>query len=165
MKDRVLQVIAPGQESVWDYPRPPAIERCADRIRVRFANHWLVDSINAVRVLETSHPPTIYIPRDDADMALLGPSPGRSYCEWKGKAEYFSATVGDRQMSRVAWSYPSPTPAFAKLAGYLAFYPSRVDECWVGNERASAQAGDFYGGWITSRIAGPFKGEPGSDRW
>lgn len=152
-------------ESVWDYPRPPRVEAVADRIRIVVDGLTVADSIRAVRVLETSHPPTYYVPPGDVRMDLLVPGRGRSVCEWKGAASYHGLTVGDRRIDDVAWSYERPQPGFEALAGYLAFYPGRVDEAWVGEERARPQAGGFYGGWITSRVTGPFKGEPGTIGW
>jgi uncharacterized protein (DUF427 family) len=155
----------PGQESVWDYPRPPALEPCSRRIRVIFNGVTLADTRQAQRLLETSHPPVYYIPPSDIRRAYLTPTPKASFCEWKGVASYYSLTVGDRSSENAAWTYLEPTPRFAAIQGYLAFYPSRVDACWVDNERVQAQAGDFYGGWITSEIVGPFKGEPGTWGW
>ncbi|MFP5342844.1 MAG: DUF427 domain-containing protein [Candidatus Limnocylindria bacterium] len=152
-------------ESVWDYPRPPRLEPVPERIRVVVDGVTVADSTRAFRVLETSHPPAYYLPPEGVRMDLLRPGRGRSVCEWKGVATYHDLAVGDRRIDDVAWSYPRPTPAFAAMAGYLSFYAGRVDEAWVGDERATAQAGDFYGGWITSRVRGPFKGEPGTLGW
>lgn len=118
-----------------------------------------------MRVLETSHPPTYYIPRDDVRPEFLQPGSGRSFCEWKGSASYWSVQVGDRRAMNAAWSYESPTPSFAAIQGHLAFYPSRMDACFVDGERVQAQPGDFYGGWITSDLEGPFKGTPGTGGW
>ena len=154
-----------GQESVWDYPRPPRLEADNRRIRVIFNGVTLTDSTRAMRVLETSHPPTFYIPPADIAMAHLSISPRRSYCEWKGGATYYTITAGNRKAIDAAWAYLEPTPAFQTMAGYVAFYPSRMDACYVGEELVQAQAGDFYGGWITSEIVGPFKGEPGTWGW
>lgn len=152
-------------ENVWDYPRPPRVEPVTERIRVVVAGITVADSIRAVRVLETSHPPTYYVPPEDVRTDLLAPGNGRSVCEWKGRATYHTLAVGDRRIENVAWSYERPLPAYASIAGHLAFYPGRVDEAWVGDERAAAQEGGFYGGWITSRIGGPFKGAPGTLGW
>lgn len=152
-------------ESVWDYPRPPRVETVPERIRIMVDGVMIADSLRAVRVLETSHPPTYYVPPADVRLELLSPGRGRSTCEWKGAAIYHSLTVGDRRIEDVAWSYERPQPGFESLAGYLAFYPGRVDEAWVGDERARPQAGGFYGGWITSRVTGPFKGEPSTIGW
>jgi uncharacterized protein (DUF427 family) len=155
----------PGQESVWDYPRPPRLEPVAERLRVIFSNTVIADSVAGYRVLETSHPPVYYIPPGDIAQAHLVAATGSSWCEFKGQARYWSLDVGGRRSVNAAWSYPKPSAGFAAIAGYLAFYASRVDECFVGDERVQAQPGDFYGGWITSRIVGPFKGGPGSRGW
>jgi uncharacterized protein (DUF427 family) len=152
-------------ESVWDYPRPPRIEAVRDRIRVVVDGVVVADSRRAVRVLETSHPPTYYVPREDVRTDLLSPGHGRTVCEWKGVATYHALTIGDRHIDDVAWSYEEPSQGFAAIAGHLAFYPGRVDEAWVGDERVTAQAGGFYGGWITPWLRGPFKGEPGTLGW
>jgi len=156
---------SPGQESVWDYPRPPRLEPVTARLRVVFAGETLADSVAGYRVLETSHPPVYYIPAKDVRLEFLEPAPGRSLCEFKGAARYWSLAVAGRRSEKAAWSYPDPTPAFRSIADYLAFYASRVDACWVGDEQVAAQDGDFYGGWITSRVVGPFKGGPGTLGW
>ena len=157
-------------ESVWDYPRPPRLERTTELIRVVHRGIVVAESRATYRVLETSHPPVYYIP--PADLAHVVSSARRStYCEWKGQARYFtvdvSAATGDPGAVSVdaAWSYPRPPGAFGDIADHLAFYPSRVDECTVDGERVIPQDGDFYGGWITSRIVGPFKGAPGTSGW
>jgi uncharacterized protein (DUF427 family) len=152
-------------ESVWDYPRPPRIEPVPERIRVVVDGIAIADSVRAVRVLETSHPPAYYVPQDDIRMDLLVPGRGRSACEWKGVATYHSIALGDRRIEDAGWSYERPTRGFSGIAGYLSFYPGRVDEAWVGDERVIPQAGGFYGGWITSRVRGPFKGGPGTTGW
>lgn len=152
--------ITPGtaQESVWDYPRPPRLEPTARRIVVVFEGVVIAETQQAQRVLETSHPPVYYLPPGDVRCDLLQPSQHTTYCEWKGVARYWSLAVGERFAENVAWSYPSPTPAFAPIRDWIAFYPSRVDACYVDDERVEPQPGDFYGGWITSDITGPFKG-------
>lgn len=152
-------------EHVRDYPRPPRIEPVPQRIRVVVDGVTVADSVRALRVLETSHPPTYYVPRADVRMDLLSPGTGRSVCEWKGRATYHALDVGRRHVEDAAWSYEDPTPAFAPIASHLAFHPARVDEAWVGDEQATAQEGGFYGGWITSWIRGPFKGPPGTMGW
>jgi uncharacterized protein (DUF427 family) len=152
-------------ENVWDYPRPPRVEPVAERVRVVVDGVVVADSTHALRVLETSHPPTYYLPPDDVRSDLLRPGRGTTVCEWKGVARYHDLVIGGRSVESVAWSYERPRPGFEALAGYLAFYPGRVDEAWVGDERVTAQEGDFYGGWITSRIRGPFKGGPGTLGW
>lgn len=155
----------PGQESVWDYPRPPRLEPCDRHIQVMFHGVVVADTHRAYRVLETSHPPTYYIPAEDVRAEFLATSSRSSVCEWKGRASYHTLAVGDRRAIDAAWSYPDPSPAFAAIQGHLAFYPSRVDRCTVGGEVVRAQAGDFYGGWITDAVVGPFKGEPGTWGW
>ena len=155
----------PGQESVWDYPRPPRLEPTEQRIRVLFAGELIVDTRSAWRVLETSHPPGYYVPPGDVRPGVLIPAAGASVCEWKGRAEYFSVRVGDRDAERVAWAYPEPTPAFAAIAGYVAFYAGPMDACYVEDDVVTPQPGSFYGGWITSDVVGPFKGAPGTWGW
>lgn len=154
----------PGQESVWDYPRPPALVPFEGHIKIFLGDRVLAETHEAYRVLETSHPPTFYIPRDRVDLDLLEPASGRSICEWKGQAAYFTARDGDLVVPRVAWTYERPTERFAPIAGALCFYPSKV-RCFVDGEGVKAQEGDFYGGWITSQIVGPFKGGPGTWGW
>ncbi|MDB5961143.1 MAG: hypothetical protein JWP59_2437 [Massilia sp.] len=156
---------AAGQESVWDYPRPPRLEAVSLRLRVMFGGEAIADTTEAYRVLETSHPPVYYIAPVHVAMQYLSKAPGQSWCEFKGHAAYWSLQAGGRRVENVAWSYPRPTPAFAAIAGHLAFYASKVDECWVGDELVQPQQGDFYGGWITTRIGGPFKGGDGSRGW
>lgn len=155
----------PGQESVWDYPRPARLEPTSKPIRIVFGGEILADTHRAYRVLETSHPPVYYIPMEDINEEFLAASPQRSFCEWKGMASYVSVRVGSKEAPDAGWFYPAPTPEFAPIAGYVAFYPSKMDACFVGDERAEAQPGDFYGGWITSAIVGPFKGTPGTMGW
>ena len=158
-------VPGPGQESVWDYPRPPRVEPVSERIRVVVGDRTLADTTKAVRVLETAGAPVYYLPPDDVDMILLRATDRSTVCEWKGAATYFDYEDGDRSIPAVAWAYAGPKAGFESIAGHLAFYASRVDEAWVGDEQATPQPGGFYGGWVTSRIVGPFKGEPGSQRW
>ncbi|MEM6425410.1 MAG: DUF427 domain-containing protein [Cyanobacteria bacterium P01_H01_bin.119] len=155
----------PGQESVWDYPRPPALQPSSRRIRIVFNDVTIVDTTQAQRVLETSHPPVYYVPPQDVQQQYLQSTPRATYCEWKGQAAYFDVVVGDRRLSNAAWCYPAPTDRFADIRDYLAFYPSLMDACYVDNEQVQAQAGDFYGGWITSDIVGPFKGSAGTWGW
>ncbi|GAA0245757.1 DUF427 domain-containing protein [Cryptosporangium japonicum] len=156
---------AERMESVWDYPRPPRLERTARRVTIVHAGRTVVDSDRCWRVLETSHPPVYYVPRDDIADGALEPGDGRSFCEFKGIAEYWDLVVGDVRVRRAGWSYPDPVPAYAELTGAVAFYPSRVDECRVDGELVQAQDGDFYGGWITADLTGPFKGAPGTLGW
>jgi uncharacterized protein (DUF427 family) len=155
----------PGQESVWDYPRPPRVEPDGRRVQVIWADRVLADTTAALRVLETAGAPTFYLPSEDVDTRLLEPASRRSLCEWKGQARYWSARVGERFAAEIAWSYPDPLPEYAQLAGRFCFYAGRVDACWVGGERVTPQPGDFYGGWITREVLGPFKGEPGTEGW
>ena len=154
-----------GQESVWDYPRPPRVEPVAGRVRVIFGEVVIADTHRARRVLETSHPPTYYIPPSDVRMEHLQKLTRTSLCEWKGRAVYYTVEVGGRRAEAAAWGYPSPTEPFVVLKDHVAFYPSQVDACYVGEEHVEAQAGDFYGGWITSNIVGPFKGGSGTRGW
>jgi uncharacterized protein (DUF427 family) len=151
-------------ESVWDYPRPPRLEQSAKRVRIVHGGVTVVDSDRCWRVLETSHPPVYYVPRSDIAVPL-NQAAGHSYCEFKGNATYWDLVVGDEVVANAAWSYESPSPAYADLTGALAFYPSRVDECEVDGERVRPQDGDFYGGWITADITGPFKGGAGTVGW
>jgi uncharacterized protein (DUF427 family) len=157
--------VGPGQESVWDYPRPPALEPVEARIRVELAGAVVADTTRAWRVLETSHPPNYYLHPDDVDRGCLERAPGGSFCEWKGTAAYWTVRVGDRVEVAAAWSYPSPTASYTAIRDHLAFYAGRMDACWVGDERATPQPGGFYGGWITSGVVGPFKGVEGSRSW
>ena len=155
----------PGQESVWDYPRPPALEPTTRRIRIVAAGETIVDTSSAWRVLETSHPPGYYIPPGDIRPGVLVPADGGSFCEWKGRAEYFSVRVGGREHPSAAWAYPNPIPRFAPIAGYVAFYAGPMDRCLVDDEVVTPQPGGFYGGWITADVVGPFKGGPGTTGW
>ncbi len=153
-------------ESVWDYPRPPAVVAEGRRVRAELAGVLLADSTRALRVLETSHPPTIYVPPADLRMDLLCASEHpSSWCEFKGRAGYLDAVIGGRRFAAVGWRYDEPSAGYEVLAGAVAFYPGRLDAAWLGEERVAAQAGDFYGGWITSELVGPFKGGPGTAGW
>lgn len=156
---------SPGQESVWDYPRPPAVEPTDEHVEVYFAGRRIADSRRAVRVLETSHPPSYYLPLDDVDPEVLVPNPQRTFCEFKGQASYLDLVVAEERAAMAGWTYPDPTPAYALLADRITFYPSRVEQCRVDGEVVRASEGDFYGGWITSRVVGPFKGAPGTAWW
>jgi uncharacterized protein (DUF427 family) len=155
----------PGQESVWDYPRPPRLEPTSRRIRVVFNEVVLADTQRAHRVLETSHPPTYYIPAADIQLQYFTRTAQSSLCEWKGQAAYYTIQVGDRRVENAAWFYPRPNRDFAPIKDAVAFYASKMDACYVDDELVQAQPGDFYGGWITSDIVGPFKGLPGSWGW
>lgn len=156
----------PGQESVWDYPRPPVIEDCRRKVSVRFGGREVARSVRALRVLETAGAPTIYVPSADIAMECLRESGGRgSWCEWKGAAVYYDLVAGEAVSPRAAWTYPDPTPPYRALAGHWSFYPALTDGCYLDEERVSPQPGGFYGGWLTSDIVGPVKGEPGSLSW
>jgi uncharacterized protein (DUF427 family) len=155
----------PARESVWDYPRPPRLEASPRHLQVLYAGRIIADTTAGYRVLETSHPPTYYFPPADVDEAVLVPEPTRSHCEFKGEARYWSLRAGPHFSRTAVWAYMDPTPAFAAIGGYYCFYPGRVDACFVDGERVRSQAGDFYGGWITGDIAGPFKGGPGTTGW
>jgi uncharacterized protein (DUF427 family) len=157
--------VGPGQESAWDYPRPPRLEPVSAHLVVVLAGVTIAETHRAYRVLETSHPPNYYFPPDDVAPDVLAPALGTSFCEWKGRAHYFSVRVGDRVEEEAAWAYATPSPAFASLRDHVAFYASRMDACFVDGERVVPQPGEFYGGWITSRVVGPFKGGPGSRGW
>ncbi|MEU9129574.1 DUF427 domain-containing protein [Kitasatospora sp. NPDC048540] len=153
-------------ESVWDYPRPPAVRAAAGRlVEVWFGGRLVASTRSALRVLETSHPPVYYLPPGDVATELLIPAEGVSFCEWKGRARYWDLAVGPRRAGQAAWSYPQPLPAYRELRDLLAFYPGRVDRCTVDGEVVRAQDGDFYGGWITDEITGPYKGGPGTSGW
>jgi uncharacterized protein (DUF427 family) len=155
----------PGQESVWDYPRPPCLEPTSSLIEVSLGGLTVASTDRAFRVLETSHPPTYYLPVACFLPGSLRPATGRSVCEWKGVASYFDVVAGAAVASRAAWGYPQPTPAFADLVDHVAVYPSAMDRCTIDKEVVVAQPGDFYGGWITSSVVGPFKGDGGSRFW
>ncbi|MBW4654543.1 MAG: DUF427 domain-containing protein [Kaiparowitsia implicata GSE-PSE-MK54-09C] len=155
----------PGQESVWDYPRPPRLEDTPRRIQIIFNGETIADTTRAKRVLETSHPPTYYLPPDDVCMTFLSRTSRSSFCEWKGIAAYYTLTVGDRTLPDIAWGYPDPTPSFSALKDHLAFYAAPMDRCSVDGELVTPQPGGFYGGWVTPDIVGPFKGEPGTWGW
>jgi uncharacterized protein (DUF427 family) len=153
----------PGQESVWDYPRPPELAEDSRLVEVYYSDQVAATSRANYRVIETASPPTFYIPPGNVNWELLRSARGSSICEWKGAATYW-ALVAAPELGVVAWSYPDPTPAFSRIRDYIAFYPAAVS-CFVAGERVRAQPGKFYGGWITDDIVGPFKGEPGTEHW
>lgn len=155
---------APDQESVWDYPRPPAVVPDARLVEVRVGKLEIASSRRVIRILETASPPTFYIPRDDVDMEHLYPAAGGSMCEWKGMASYFDVGRRLRKVSRAAWSYEQPFEEMQAIAGHVSFYPGRV-ECFVDGERVRPQDGGFYGGWVTDEIVGPWKGSAGTGGW
>lgn len=148
-------------ELVSQYPRPPKLELSDERIRVVALGKLLIDTTKSIRILETFHPPTYYFPPEAVNQDLLTASTGRAtFCEWKGVASYFDILTPESRIGRSIWCYPSPTPRFAEIAGWFALYPEQMDGCWVNDEAVKPQAGGFYGGWITSRVQGPFKGDP-----
>lgn len=159
------EVPGPGQESVWDYPRPAIAEGTDAHILISHAGEVIAETRAAVRTLETSHPPSYYIPRADIAPGVLRRAAGRSFCEWKGVASYWDVVVAGTVLPAVGWSYADPTPAFALLRDHVAFYAGPFDNCRVDGEQVVPQPGEFYGGWITSRVVGPFKGVPGSRFW
>ena len=154
-----------GQESVWDYPRPPRVEATAQRVEVVFNGEVIADTRRARRVLETSHPPVYYIPPEDIRMEYLAKTGRRTWCEWKGQAGYYDVHVGGRRVENAAWFYPNPAPGYDPIRGHVAYYPGKMDACYEDGERVQAQPGDFFGGWITGNIVGPFKGGPGTVGW
>lgn len=156
---------ATGQESVWDYPRPPRLESSDRHIEIILGGETIADSRRAWRVLETSHPPVYYLPTEDIRMALLEPAAGSSFCEWKGAARYWTVRSGDHVLDRVGWSYPDPSAGFEPIRDHIAFYAGPFDAVTVDGEPVTPQPGGFYGGWITADVVGPFKGTPGSMGW
>ena len=163
----VVELASNGKpiESVWDYPRPPRLERVDWRVRVVHAGATVVDAPWAHRVLETSQAPAYYVSPEFVDLDLLARSSRRTLCEWKGLAEYADIVVGDARVVDAAWSYPSPTAAFVPIAGHWAFYAQKVDACWIDDEPVTGNEGGFYGGWVTSNVTGTFKGAPGTAHW
>ncbi|MEM9173021.1 MAG: DUF427 domain-containing protein [Pseudomonadota bacterium] len=155
----------PGQESVWDYPRPPMLQRVAKRVRVDFGGQCIVDTAHAQRICETASPPTYYVPPADIAEGVLVPIARQSLCEWKGDAAYFDVQVDGQRAPAAAWCYPSPFQPFGAIAGWIAFMPAAMQACFVGEDRVVAQPGGFYGGWITPELTGPFKGAPGTGHW
>ncbi len=157
----------PGQESVWDYPRPPQLVMDGREVIVKLGDSEIARTRRALRVLETASPPTFYLPLNDVRFELLVPVPGASLCEWKGEARYWSVVAGldaNQQLDAVAWSYAAPLPDFAMLRGHVAFYPQQL-ACTVDGVPVRPQPGRFYAGWVTPEVVGPFKGEPGSGGW
>jgi uncharacterized protein (DUF427 family) len=157
--------LLPGQESVWDYPRPPRVEETGRHVKVIFGGEVIADTRSAWRVLETSHPPVYYIPPEDIRTETLTQTGRSSWCEWKGRAWYYSVSAGGKKAENAAWSYPNPTSGYEVIQGCVAFYPGKMDACYVDGEQVEAQPGGFYGGWITSDVVGPFKGEPRTAGW
>lgn len=161
----VPEATRPGQESAWAFPRPAVADLTTRRLRVVFAGRTVAETTRGIRVLETSHPPSYYFPPDDVASAFLEPAPGGSLCEWKGSARYFDVVAGGERAAKAAWAYRNPTRPFQILRDHVAFYPAAMESCWVDDERVTPQDGGFYGGWITSHVAGPFKGGPGTAMW
>ncbi len=157
-------MMALPRENVQAYPRPPALEPVAQRITVYLGGVRIADTVGALRVLETHHAPTYYLPRQDVHAGLRA-APGSSFCEWKGAARYFDVIAGEVTAARAAWRYDAPTARFASLTGHLAFYAGSMDEAWVGDTRVVPQPGDFYGGWVTPNLDGRIKGAPGTRHW
>ena len=155
----------PGQESVWDYPRPPRLEPFDGRITVELGGRVIASTDRSWRVLETSHPPTYYLPRAAFADGVLRAAPGSSWCEWKGQARYYDLVTDTAVAAKAAWTYPKPGPGFERIADAIAVMAGQVDRCTVDGETVVGQPGGFYGGWITSRVVGPFKGIPGSMGW
>ena len=159
------QQALPGQESVWDYPRPPRVEPTNKSIRILFNGEIIAETNRAIRVLETSHPPVYYIPPANIHMEYFSSTNRSTFCEFKGSASYWTIRLNGRASENVAWSYRQPATGYEAIKNYLAFYPSKVDACYVNDELVHAQEGDFYGGWITKDIVGPFKGGAGTFGW
>lgn len=155
----------PGQESVWDYPRPAKLEDTNKRLKVVFNDIVLAQTTEGYRVLETSHPPVYYFPAKDVKLEYLKATERKTWCEWKGKCIYYHIILGDKKVDYGAWRYFEPVPQFEAIQDYYGFYASAMDACYVGEEKVEAQPGDYYGGWITSNIVGPFKGSPGTMGW
>ena len=154
-----------ARESVWDYPRPPRVEPEARSVRIVLGGETIAATDRALRVLETSHPPGIYLPPDAFVPGSLTANPRQTVCEWKGSAAYWDLSGGEATRTAAAWSYPEPIARYGAIAGFISVYPGRVDACYLGDERVRAQEGGFYGGWITDEIVGPFKGGPGTVGW
>ena len=157
--------VGPGQESVWSYPRPAVAEPSDRRLKIVHRGVSIAETQKGIRTLETSHPPSYYFPPNDIAPSVLRPSQRRSFCEWKGEAIYFDVVIPGETLRDVAWSYPNPTSAFMALRDFVAFYAWPFDGCFVDEERVTPQPGNFYGGWITSDVVGPFKGAPGTRLW
>lgn len=155
----------PGQESVWDYPRPARLEPTDKHLRIVFNDVTIAATSRAMRVLETSHPPVYYIPAEDIKLEYLFVTERRTFCEWKGWSTYYDVAVGDRRVTDAAWRYINPTANFTAINNSYSFYGSLMDACYVNDELITPQTGDFYGGWITSDVVGPFKGGAGTRGW
>jgi uncharacterized protein (DUF427 family) len=165
MNNAQRPTLQPGQESVWDYPRPPRVELTSKRVEVVFNGIVIASTVRAIRVLETSHPPAYYLPPDDVQMQYFIPTERHTQCEYKGQASYYTIQVGEKRAVNGAWYYPTPSSGYEAIAGYISLYPGRMDICTIDGETVQPQEGDFYGGWITSNIVGPFKGGAGTWGW
>lgn len=165
MKHPAPDVPAPGQESVWEFSRPSVAQPVDALLRVVLDGRVIAETRRGIRTIETSHPPTYYFPPDDVVLGVLTRAVGTSFCEWKGAAIYFDVAAGDTLRRKAAWAYPNPKRAFSTIRDHVAFYAGAMDACFVDGEQVLPQAGGFYGGWITSAVAGPFKGIPGSNGW
>ncbi len=163
--DNEIDTPGPGQESVWDYPRPPVVEGVDRKITIVVGGIVIANTTQALRVIETGGAPVYYLPPDDIRTEYLSPAEDVSLCEWKGQAHYWNITVDGATRPAAAWSYPYPFAPFAAISGHIAFYASIADHCYLGRERVKPQPGDYYGGWISSEICGPFKGAPGTESW
>jgi uncharacterized protein (DUF427 family) len=160
-----IKIPDPGQESVWDYPRPPKVEHIGKHLRVEFGGIAIAESNHTIRIIETASPPVYYFPPDSVLMKYIEPSQRRSLCEWKGRAIYYSVRVGKQFSENATWSYPDPWEGYQAILGYLAFYAAKMDACYIDGQQVKPQPGEFYGGWITVDILGPFKGEQGTEEW
>lgn len=158
------EVPGPGQESVWDYPRPPKLSKDNRAVEVKWRGQTIALTKASVRILETASPPTFYVPPEDVKRAFLSRAPGSSYCEWKGQATYWNVSIDSNTLEKAVWTYEDPNEPFREIAGYFCFYPGKL-ECYVDNISVKPQPGGFYGGWITPEIVGPVKGEPGTGGW
>lgn len=165
MSKLIKQIPKEGQESVWDYPRPPRIEDFGKKIKIIFGGEVIAETTHAKRVLETSHPPVYYIPPEDVKKEFLSSAENHSFCEWKGSASYCHLSIGEKTARYACWYYPEPVENFKELKNYMAFYAGKMDECTIDGEQVIPQPGKFYGGWITKNIVGPFKGQEGSENW
>ena len=152
-------------ERVWDYPRPPRLELVPQRVRIVLGGETIADTRAAYRVLETTHPPSYYLPPDAFGPGTLVASPRTSFCEWKGRARYWTVRGGGRSAADAGWSYPEPTAGFAPMRDHVAVYAAAMEACFLDDERVTPQPGGFYGGWVTANLEGPFKGEPGTEFW
>jgi uncharacterized protein (DUF427 family) len=155
----------PGQLSVWDFPRPPDLVQWHEHVVVTFGGTVVAETTEAWCALETSHPPTYYLPGKAFTRGSLRPAQGTTFCEWKGSARYLDVVAGDRVAPSAAWSYPAPTPSFELIRDHVAIYPAAMDSCTVDGQAVLPQPGGFYGGWVTPRVVGPFKGDPGTLGW